>query len=242
MSVLYEVDAPIARLTINRPEAANSVTVDMALEIARSIRAFADEDEARVLVVTGSGERAFCAGGAIETLDVCADHEEARRSGPLGFARQAPGKPTIAAVNGYCFGGGLELALWCDIRIAAENASFGALNRPWGVPLIDGGTQRLPAIVGRGNALWMILGGHRVDAARALQLGLAQEVVPQGQALERALELAETIASYPQAGLLADRAGVLSASPAPTDAGLRRELERGYPVLSDPDVAQRIRR
>ena len=242
MSVHYAVEGPIATLTIDRPDAANSVTVEMALEIAESIRAFAAEDAARVLIVTGNGERAFCAGGAIETLDVCADHAEARRSGPLGFARQDPDKPTIAAVNGHCFGGGLELALWCDIRIAAENASFGALNRPWGVPLIDGGTQRLPAIVGRGNALWMILGGHRVDAARALQIGLAQEVVPRGRALERALELANTIASYPQPGLLPDRAGALEASPAPTDDGLRREFERGYPVLSDPDVAQRIRR
>ncbi len=108
MSVLYEVERPIARLTIDRPDAANSVTVEMALEIASSIRAFAAEDEARVLIVTGSGERAFCAGGAIETLDVCADHEEAHRSGPLGFARQDPGKPTIAAVNGHCFGAGLS--------------------------------------------------------------------------------------------------------------------------------------
>ena len=108
MAVLYEVEGPIARLTIDRPEAANSVFVEMALKNAESIRAFVAEDGARVLVVTGSGERAFCAGGAIESLDVCADHEEARRSGPLGFARQDPGKPTIAAVNGHCYGVGLS--------------------------------------------------------------------------------------------------------------------------------------
>jgi enoyl-CoA hydratase len=242
MAVRYEVIDAIARMTLDRPEAANSVTVDMALAIAACVERFATDDEARALVVTGSGDRSFCAGGAIETLPECADHAQAEHSGPLGFARLDPGKPTIAAVNGHCFGGGLELALWCDVRIAAENASFGALNRPWGVPLIDGGTQQLPSIVGHGNAMWMVLGGHRVDAARALQLGLVQEVVPRGEALARALEFAAGVVAYPQPALLADRAGVLDAREHGLADGLIGEFDRGMPVLKDPAVADRIRR
>ncbi len=242
LAVRYEVLDDIARLTLGRPEAANSVTIEMALEIVAAVDRFASDDDARVLIVTGAGERSFCSGGAIETLPKCADHAEARRAGPLGFARLDPGKPTIAAVNGHCFGGGLELALWCDVRIAAENASFGALNRPWGVPMIDGGTQRLPRIVGHGNAMWMILGGHRIDSARALECGLVQEVVAQGQALSRALELAAQVAAYPQPGLLADRAGVMAATAQPLSEGLASEFDRGRPLLADPDLAKRIRR
>jgi enoyl-CoA hydratase len=241
MAVRYEVTDGIARMTLDRPQAANSVTLEMALEIAAGIGRFAVDDAALVLVITGSGDRAFCAGGAIDTLPRCADHAEASRSGPLGFARLDPGKPTIAAVNGHCFGGGLELALWCDLRIAAENASFGALNRSWGVPLIDGGTQRLPRIVGEGNALWMILGGQRVDATRALEIGLVQEVVPRGDALRRALEFAAAVAAYPQPALLADRTGVLDTREHGLADGLAREFERGKPILKHRDVALRIR-
>jgi enoyl-CoA hydratase len=128
----------------------------------------------------------------------------------MGFARLDPGKPTLAAVNGYCFAGGLELAAWCDIRIAAATAEFGALNRRWGVPFVDGGTQRFPRIVGQGNALWLVETGVRIDACRALAMGLVQEVVEGDDALPRALELARQIAGYPQASLRADRAAILA--------------------------------
>lgn len=155
LNVRYAHRDGVAELTLDRADAANSITIDMACEIREALQRFMESD-AKVLIVTGRGPKSFCAGGAIETLDRCADGEHASEVGPLGFARIDPGKPTIAAINGYCFGGGLELALWCDVRIASANSSFGALNRPWGVPLIDGGTQRLSRIVGYGNAMWMI--------------------------------------------------------------------------------------
>ena len=139
---------PVTQLRLNRPEAANAVNLETVHELTAAIEAFAADEGARVLVVTGAGDRSFCGGGDLADMLEFTRHADADRAGPLGFARLDPGKPTIAAVNGHCFGGGLELALWCDFRIAARNASFGALNRPWGLPLIDGGTQRLPRIVG----------------------------------------------------------------------------------------------
>jgi enoyl-CoA hydratase len=167
-------------------------------------------------------------------------HAQVDRAGPLGFARLDPGKPTIAAVNGYCFGGGMELALWCDFRIAAENAEFGALNRQWGVTLIDGGTQRLPRIVGYGNAMWMINTGYRIGAERALQMGLVQEVVPAGQALARAREIADHIASQPQPALIADRQGVAKSLDLSLQEGMNAEAEAGRAVMRHPDVVKRL--
>jgi len=228
------------QLTLDRPEAANAVSVEMALQIADAVDSFAANDSARVLIVTGAGERSFCAGGDVAQLLEMTGHAQADRAGPLGFARLDPGKPTIAAVNGYCFGGGMELALWCDFRIAAENAEFGALNRQWGVTLIDGGTQRLPRIVGYGNAMWMISTGYRVGAERAFQMGLVQEVVPAGQALARAREIAGHIARQPQPALLADRQGVMMSLDLPLQEGMNAEAEAGRPVMSHPDVVKRL--
>jgi enoyl-CoA hydratase len=176
----------------------------------------------------------------VEMALAIADHAQADRAGPLGFARLDPGKPTIAAVNGHCYGGGLELALWCDWRLAAENAQFGALNRQWGVTLIDGGTQRLPRIVGYGNAMWLVCTGSRIDAQRAFQIGLVQELVPVGQALPRALELAHGLAQLPQPALVADRRGVVASTEHALQAGLDFETRVGRAVLRDPDVIQRL--
>jgi Enoyl-CoA hydratase/isomerase len=158
---------PVTTLTLNRERSANAINVGMALGIAEAIDAFGADESARVLVVTGAGERSFCAGGDLTELLEITDHDQANRAGPLGFARLDPGKPTIAAVNGHCYGGGLELALWCDFRIASANAQFGALNRQWGLTLIDGGTQRLPRIVGYGNAMWMVSTGRTGAPDRA---------------------------------------------------------------------------
>lgn len=240
MSVTVERLGHVMRLTLDRPEAANAIGVEMALDIAEAIDGFAADEDARVLVVTGAGERSFCAGGDLAELLEITTHPAADRAGPLGFARLDPGKPTIAAVNGHCFGGGMELALWCDFRIAAENAQFGALNRQWGVTLIDGGTQRLPRIVGYGNAMWMITTGCRVDAERAFQIGLVQELVPAGQALSRAHEIAEDIADQPQPALLADRQGVLASADRSMPAGIDFEAIAGRRVMSDPTVIQRL--
>lgn len=216
---------PVTQLMLNRDDAANAINVEMALAMADAIDGFAADDSARVLVVTGAGERSFCAGGDLNELLDITGHDQADRAGPLGFARLDPGKPTIAAVNGHCYGGGLELALWCDFRIASENAQFGALNRQWGVTLIDGGTQRLPRIVGYGNAMWLISTGCRIDAERALQIGLVQELAPPGQALPRALGLADELADLPQPALIADRNGVVASADQPLRDGLDVEAK-----------------
>lgn len=223
-------------LTLNRPEVHNCIDGETAVLLAEAIELFAATEECRVLVVTGAGNQAFCSGADLKNVWSLADHAYVERAGPMGFARLDPGKPTIAAVNGYCFAGGLELAAWCDFRIAAANAEFGALNRRWGVPFTDGGTLRFARIVGQGNALWLIETGVRIDAARALAIGLVQEVVGPGEAKGRAIELAERIAQYPQASLRADRSVTLAAWSQSVAAGLRLEAETCVPTAYDPEM------
>lgn len=239
--LLVDKRGPVTLITLNRPEAHNSITAAMAVGIAEAIDAFADDDSASVLVVTGAGERAFCSGANLKDVDELLRHPHTDRAGPIGFAHLDPGKPTIAAVNGYCFAGGMELACWCDFRIASTNAEFGALNRRWGVPFIDGGTQRFPRIMGQGNALWMIETGIRIDAQRAMAIGLVQEVVSEGAALGRALELAERIGGYPQASLRTDRAATLATYGLSLDAGLYLESGLGRPSATDPEMLAGLR-
>lgn len=239
--LLVEQRDAVTVVTLNRPEAHNSITAGMAVGMAETIDAFAADDSARVLVVTGTGDRSFCSGANLNDVDGLLRHAHSERAGPIGFAHLDPGKPTIAAVNGYCFAGGMELACWCDFRIASANAEFGALNRRWGVPFIDGGTQRFPRIVGQGNALYLIETGVRIDAARAQAMGLVQEVVPEGSALDRALELAERIAGYPQASLRTDRAATLATFGIDLDAGLYMEAGLGRPAASDPEMIEGLR-
>jgi enoyl-CoA hydratase len=158
----------------------------------------------------------------------------------MGFTRLTPAKPAIAAIRGWCVAGGLELALWCDLRIAGEDARFGCLERRWGVPLIDGGTQRLPRVVGLGRALDLILTGREVDAAEALAIGLVNEVVP--DPLQRALELAEAIAAFPQDTMLSDREAAHAAQGLPLDQGLALEARLGRERLGTALAgAQRFR-
>src|SRR5919204_1477150 len=241
-TLLVDQRESITLLTLNRPEVHNSVNAELAVALAQAIEKFAADDSSSVLVITGAGEVAFCAGANLKGIDELASHAYVDKAGPMGFSRLDPKKPTIAAVNGYCFAGGLELACWCDIRIASENAEFGVLNRRWGVPLVDGGTQRLPRIVGQGNAMYLALTGARIDARRALAMGLVQEVVPSGQALTRALELAEAVASYPQASLKADRRGLLVALGLPMADGLEEEAEAGIATVADPEMAAGLAR
>jgi enoyl-CoA hydratase len=229
-------------LRINRPEVLNCIDAEAAGELEAAIDAFGDDASARVLVVTGAGDRAFCTGADLNDVVGIAVRPGRERSSPLGFARLDPGKPTIAAVNGYCFAGGIELAAWCDLRIVAENAEFGVLNRRWGVPLIDGGTQRLPRIMGLGNALYLIETGVRIGARRALELGLAQEVVPEGAALDRAIELAEHVAAYPPMSVRGDRAGALGAHGSTLADGLEQESETGDLSLADPELPEALAR
>ena len=235
--VRYERLGAAAVVTIDRPERRNAVDGETAAALLAAYERFAADGGARVMVLTGAGDQAFCAGAdlkALETLDPDAP------GGPMGFTRLTPAKPAIAAIRGWCVAGGLELALWCDLRIAGEDARFGCLERRWGVPLIDGGTQRLPRVVGLGRALDLILTGREVDAAEALAIGLVNEVVP--DPLQRALELAEAIAALPQDTMLSDREAAHAAQGLPLDQGLALEARLGRERLGTALAgAQRFR-
>lgn len=241
-NLLIEQRGSVTLITLNRPEVHNSIDAELAVALGAAIETFAADDGARVLVLTGAGPLAFCAGANLKGLDELLNHGYVDKGGPMGFARLDPNKPTIAAVNGYCFAGGMELACWCDFRVASDNAEFGALNRRWGVPFIDGGTQRFSRIMGQGHALWLIETGVRISARRAQAIGLVQEVVPPGRALPRALELAEHIAEYPQASLRADRAAALATYGLSLDEGLLREAKLGRSVVADQEMWARLAR
>jgi enoyl-CoA hydratase len=228
--VSYERIGAAAVVTIDRPERRNAIDGPTATELREAFERFCADDEARVLVVTGGGDAAFCAGADLKAIDSFAPRM-GDPGGPLGFTRLTSPKPAIAAISGWCVAGGLEVALWCDLRIATETAQFGCLERRWGVPLIDGGTQRLPRIVGQGRALDLVLTGRTVDAQEALAIGLVTEVVPAGRHLERALELAERLAGFPQETLLSDRRALLAGSGRPLDEGLAIEAREGAAVL-----------
>jgi enoyl-CoA hydratase len=228
--VRYERTGAASVLTIDRPERRNAVDGATAEELKAGYERFVEDDEARVLVLTGAGDEAFCAGADLKALETMGPRLS-DPAGPLGFTRLTPPKPTIAAIGGWCLAGGLELALWCDLRIATHTAKLGFTERRFGVPLIDGGTQRLPRIVGLGRALDLILTGRIVESAEALQMGLLTELVEPGRHLERALEYAEGLASFPQETMLADRAAALQSFGHPLDAGLAIEAGSGLPTL-----------
>src|SRR6476661_2679436 len=202
--VRYERQGAAAVLTIDRQERRNAVDGPTAEKLLEAFHAFEADDGARVLVVTGAGGVAFCAGADLKAIESFAPRLTAPE-GPFGFTRLTPSKPTIAAISGWCLAGGLELALWCDLRVATEGSTLGFPERRWGVPLIDGGTQRLPRIVGLGRGLDLILTGRLVQTDEALAMGMLTEVVPEGQHLSRALEIAEALARFPQETMLADR-------------------------------------
>jgi enoyl-CoA hydratase len=234
--LLTERRGAVTLLTINRPDVRNCIDAPTATALTRAIEAFASDPEARVLVVTGAGGEAFCAGADLRDIEGLMLRQDRDRTAPLGFSGLEPGKPRIAAVEGYCVGGGIELACWCDFRVAGEGAVFGALNRRVGVPWVDGGTQRLPRIVGQGNALYLLESGERIDARRAHEMGLVQEVTARGRALARAVELAERIAGYPQRSLLSDRRSALEAWGRSLDEGRALEAELGSEAAGDPEM------
>ena len=237
--VSYERRGATAVLTIDRPERRNAVDPETADQLLEGYRAFEADQEARVLVLTGSGEDAFCAGADLKSLAAAgtdpalAEQWLAERpDGPLGFTRLTPSKPTIAAISGWALAGGLELALWCDLRVGSETAKLGFPERRWGVPLIDGGTQRLPRIVGLGRGLDLILSGRIVAAEEALRIGLLTELVSPGKHLERALEMAEGLASFPQETMLADRRAAIEGLGLPLAEGLALEAKLGSEVAA----------
>jgi enoyl-CoA hydratase len=234
--VRYERVGAAAVLTIDRPERRNAVDRETAGELLDGYRRFEADDEARAMVLTGAGHEAFCAGADLKAAAEAAaggvTPEDAaewvgRPEGPMGFTRLTPTKPAIAAISGWCLAGGLELALWCDLRIATSDAKLGYPERRWGVPLIDGGTQRLPRIVGLGRALDLILSGRIVDADEALSWGLVTEVTAPGAHLDRALEFAEGLAAFPQQTMLSDRRAAIEGSTLPLADGLDLEAQLG---------------
>jgi len=228
---------------INRPEARNAVDAETAGLLEAAVSEFKRDKGLRVMVLTGSGDLSFCAGADLKSARGLVERKGADRSGPMGFSRVTDtGKPTIAAVNGYCLAGGLELACWCDFRVAAAGAKFGVVNRRWGVPLIDGGTQRLPRIVGLGNALYLIETGAMINAEQALRMGLIQEVVPDGAALDRAVELAGRIAGYPWTSLVNDRQAVYEGLALGLPQGIRREKEIHAGSLKESEMLEGLER
>jgi enoyl-CoA hydratase len=233
----YERTGAAALVTIDRRDRRNAVDGETAAALLDAYERFAADDAARVLVLTGAGPEAFCAGAdlkALETLDPDAP------AGPMGFTRLTPVKPAIAAIRGWCVAGGLELALWCDLRVASADARFGCLERRWGVPLIDGGTQRLPRVVGLGRALDLIVTGREVDASEALAIGLVNEIA--ADPVARALELAEAIAAHPQETMLSDREAAHAALGLPLADGLALEARLGRErIASALEGAKRFR-
>jgi len=231
----YELRGTTALLTIERPERRNAVDAETAEELLASFRRFEDDDDARALVLTGAGDIAFCAGADLKALAEAGPRPPAelveevagREEGPMGFTRLTASKPTIAAISGWCLAGGLELALWCDLRIATPGSKLGYPERRWGVPLIDGGTLRLPRIVGLGRALDLILTGRIIEADEALGWGLLTEIVEEGRHLERALEIAEALARFPQETMLSDRRAAIEGATLPLEESLRFEAEIG---------------
>lgn len=225
MSVEYERDGAIVTITINRPERKNAIDRATAVALGEAWRRFDADDEALVGIMTGAGDT-FCAGADLKAFDLVDTPD-----GFLGFTRFEVGKPTMAAVEGYAVAGGLEVALWCDMRIAGQSAVFGCFERRFGVPLVDGGTQRLPRVVGMGRALEMMHTGRPVGADEALRFGLANRVVPAGRALATARGIALDIAAFPQATLRTDRAAALEGWGRPTDEALDIERQHGLTVM-----------
>jgi enoyl-CoA hydratase len=231
-AVSYERHGAAAVITIDRPHRRNAVDGETAEALHEAYQRFEADEDALALVVTGAGGVSFCAGADLKATETMAGRLMSAE-GPMGFTRLTASKPTIAAISGFCLAGGLEIALWCDLRIATESSRLGYPERRWGVPLIDGGTQRLPRIVGLGRALDLILTGRIIDAGEALSMGLVTELVPEGRHLQRALELAEGIAAFPQPTMLADRRAAIEGLGMPLADALALEAAAGPEVFED---------
>ncbi len=225
MSVDYLRDGDVVVVTIDRPERKNAIDRATAIALGEAWRRFDADEHALVGILTGAGDT-FCAGADLVAFDL-----EDSPDGFLGMTRFEVSKPTIAAVEGYAVAGGLELALWCDMRIAGQSAVFGCFERRFGVPLVDGGTQRLPRTIGTGRALEMMHTGRPVAAEEALRCGLASRVVPSGRALATAIGLARDIASFPQPTVRSDRAAALEGWGLPMTEALEVERQHGLGVF-----------
>ncbi len=236
MSVDYSVEGSVAVVTLKRPERRNAVDAATAAALASAFRRFDADRAASVAVLTGAGGT-FCAGADLKALvegeprPVVPDGD-----GPMGPTRLRLSKPVIAAVEGYAVAGGLELALWCDLRIAAETAVLGVFCRRFGVPLVDLGTVRLPRLVGLSRAMDLLLTGRPVSASEALSMGLVNRVVPPGEALPRAIQLAQELSALPQACLRSDRLSMLESLELQDEAAMRNEVRHGQSTLASGET------
>ena len=227
--VSYERRDGAAVVTIDRQERRNAIDGPTAALLGEAFERFEQDEEARVLIFAGAGGVAFSAGADLKAIETFAPRMD-DPAGPLGMSRRQASKPTIAAISGWCLAGGLELALWCDLRIATGDSRLGFPERRFGVPLVDGGTQRLPRIVGLGRALDLILTGRIIGAEEAERMGLVNEVVGEGRHLERALELAAALARFPQDTMLADRRAAIEGIGLTFSEGLELEAANGLPT------------
>jgi enoyl-CoA hydratase len=235
-AVKFEIEGPLAIVTIDRPDARNAVDRPTAEALAEAFRHFEREDGLAVAVLTGAGG-CFCAGADLKAVSTTAGNRlAADGDGPLGCTRMLLGKPVIAAVEGYAVAGGLELALWCDLRVAACDAVFGVFCRRWGVPLIDGGTIRLPRLIGMSHAMDMILTGRGVSGEEATRMGLANRIVEPGAALATAKELAAQLAAFPQRCLRSDRLSAYEGWTLPLEGALGNEFARGIATVQSGET------
>ena len=237
-NVRYETDGPIAIVTIDRPEVRNCVDGPTAAELAAAFRRFDGDESLAVAVLTGEGG-CFCAGADLKGVSQGRGNQvRVDGDGPMGPSRMLLGKPVIAAVEGYAVAGGLELAIWCDLRVAARDAVFGVFCRRWGVPLIDGGTIRLARMVGHSHALDLILTGRGVSGDEARMMGLANRLVDPGRALGEALVLANQLAAFPQRCLRSDRLSSYQQWTLPLDDALVLETRLGLETISSGETLE----
>ena len=242
MTVHVEHDGPVSIVTIDRPERRNAVDRATARALADAFREFAADDARSVAILTGA-DGTFCAGADLQAMvDGGGNPTTDDGDGPMGPTRMLLDKPVIAAVEGFAVAGGLELALWCDLRVAAADATFGVYCRRWGVPLIDGGTVRLPRLIGQSNALDLILTGRGVSGDEALRMGLANRLAVPGHALADATRLAHELAALPQACLRSDRRSAYEQDGLTIDDALANEWRLGMATLSTPETRSGIRR
>ncbi|WP_329566809.1 crotonase/enoyl-CoA hydratase family protein [Streptomyces sp. NBC_01361] len=233
MPVRVERRGHVTTVVLSRPEVRNAVDGPTAAELAAAFKEFDADESARVAVLWGEGGT-FCAGADLKAIGTERGNRVAEEGdGPMGPTRLRLSKPVIAAVSGHAVAGGLELALWCDLRVAEEDAVFGVFCRRWGVPLIDGGTVRLPRLIGESRAMDLILTGRPVPGPEAYAMGLANRLVPLGRARAEAEELAEQIAGFPQACMRGDRASVLEQAGQGEEAAMAGELRYGTAVLEE---------
>jgi enoyl-CoA hydratase/carnithine racemase len=237
-----ERDGPVSTVILDRPQVRNAVDGPTAAALASAFAEFEADSRAGVAVLCGTGGT-FCAGADLAAIGgPDSNRVEPEGDGPMGPTRMQLSKPVIAAISGYAVAGGLELALWCDLRVAEDDAVLGVFCRRWGVPLIDGGTVRLPRLIGLGRALDLILTGRAVAAAEAMQMGLVSRVVPHGQARAAAEALAREIAAFPQACLRSDRQSAVQSLSLTDAEAMANEFWHGMTALAAPGLAEEIGR